>query len=73
MDMMARLLAIDVGVVGFLLLALASAHALPCSTAIGCSHPSPAPLFAAGIPAFLALGGGIAVQRLWRRFGRRQG
>jgi hypothetical protein len=29
--------------------------------------PAPAPLLAAGIPAFLALGGGTAIARLMRR------
>ena len=36
-----------------------------------CTHPAPAPLLAAGIPAFAALGGGVAVTRIVRRFRRR--
>ncbi len=32
------------------------------------SHPAPAPLLAAGIPAFTALGGGVLVARLRKRF-----
>jgi len=34
-------------------------------------HPAPAPLLAAGIPAFAALGGGAVVARFARRFKRR--
>jgi hypothetical protein len=34
----------------------------------GGGHPAPAPLLAAGIPAFTALGGGVLVSRLVRRF-----
>ncbi len=34
-------------------------------------HPAPAPLLAAGIPAFTALGGGILVARLRKRMKRR--
>jgi len=30
-------------------------------------HPAPAPLLAAGLPAFAALGGGLFVSRLFRR------
>ena len=33
-------------------------------------HPAPAPLLAAGIPAFALLGGGVAVRSLLRRFRR---
>lgn len=48
------------------------AHATPCATAVGCGgNPAPAPLLAAGIPAFVALGGGVAARRLWQKFGRR--
>ena len=44
------------------------ALAVPCPSAIpGCSRPAPAPLLAAGVPAFLALGGGALVARLPRR------
>jgi len=34
-------------------------------------HPTPAPLLATGIPAFAALGGGVLVSRLYRKFSRR--
>jgi hypothetical protein len=34
-------------------------------------QPAPAPLLAAGIPAFTALGGGVLVSRLVRRFRRK--
>lgn len=37
----------------------------------GGSHPAPAPLLAAGIPAFAAAGGGVAVSRLCRKLRRR--
>ena len=33
-------------------------------------HAAPAPLLAAGVPAFIALGGGAVVLRLRRRFRR---
>jgi len=33
-------------------------------------RPAPAPLLAAGIPAFVALGGGAAILRLRRKFRR---
>ena len=33
--------------------------------------PAPAPLLAAGIPAFTALGGGVAVSKLMARFRRK--
>lgn len=33
----------------------------------GGGKPAPAPLLAAGIPAFTALGGGVLVSRLFRR------
>jgi hypothetical protein len=44
------------------------AFAAPCP-AIGCGfgHTAPAPLLAAGIPAFIALGGGAGIVRLLRR------
>jgi hypothetical protein len=46
----------------------AIASATPCPS-VGCGgpHRAPAPLLAAGIPAFIALGGGAAVARLLRR------
>jgi hypothetical protein len=48
------------------------ALAAPCATAVGCGgHPAPAPLLAAGIPAFAALGGGALVARLRRRWRER--
>lgn len=34
---------------------------------IGGHHPAPAPLLAAGMPAFVALGGGLLTSRLVRR------
>jgi hypothetical protein len=34
-------------------------------------QPAPAPLLAAGIPAFTALGGGVLVSRLVRKFRRK--
>jgi hypothetical protein len=46
------------------------AHATPCPAALpncGASHTAPAPLLAAGVPAFLALGGAAAFARLLRR------
>jgi hypothetical protein len=39
----------------------------PWAPAWGHSHPAPAPLLAAGIPAFVALGGGAIAGRLIRR------
>jgi hypothetical protein len=45
------------------LLATAGAYASPV--------PAPAPLLAAGIPAFAAFGGGLAVRKLWRKLARR--
>ena len=36
----------------------------------GGGNPAPAPLLAAGIPAFVALGGGVAARRLLQRFRR---
>ena len=42
----------------------------PCATAACVSH-APAPLLAAGIPAFAALGGGATVYGLWKKFIRR--
>jgi hypothetical protein len=53
-----------------LLLATLGADALPST--ISSLHPAPAPLLAAGIPAFAALGGGVAVRQLWRKFTRGQ-
>ena len=61
-----------IGVAIVMALATVGAHAAPaCSTAVGCLHSAPAPLLAAGIPAFVALGGGVAGRQLWRRFVRR--
>ena len=37
----------------------------------GRGHNAPAPLLAAGIPAFVALGGGVAANRLWKKLARR--
>ncbi len=37
----------------------------------GGGNPAPAPLLAAGIPAFGALGGGVFFTRLYRKFKRR--
>jgi len=71
--MMTQLTAKVAVVAVVLLMASHGAHAttLPCPT-IGCGgHPAPAPLLAAGIPAFVALGGGVAARRLWQKFGRR--
>jgi hypothetical protein len=34
-------------------------------------NPAPAPLLAAGVPAFVALGGGVLVTRLRNKFRRR--
>jgi len=65
---------VAVAVVAVVLMASHGAHAAPvtCPTAVGCGgHPAPAPLLAAGAPAFVALGGGVAVRRLWQKFGRR--
>jgi len=62
-------IALAVAMVGVL---PALALAAPCATAIGCGgHPAPAPLLAAGIPAFAALGGGALVTRLRRRWRER--
>jgi len=59
-----------------ILMASHGARAVPCLSVVGLGcggghHPAPAPLLAAGIPAFVALGGGVAVRRLWQKFGRR--
>ena len=45
----------------------AVANPPPWAPAWGHSHPAPAPLLAAGIPAFAALGGAAAVGRFVRR------
>jgi hypothetical protein len=37
----------------------------------GGGHPAPAPLLAAGVPAFTAVGGGVLVSRLYRKLRRR--
>lgn len=55
----------------FMILLASGAAVAGCSSTISCLHPAPAPLLAAGIPAFAALGGGAAAYRLWRKFGRR--
>jgi hypothetical protein len=47
------------------------ASAGSCPSTISCLHAAPAPLLAAGIPAFAALGGGALAYRLWRKLGRR--
>jgi hypothetical protein len=52
-----------------LLLGAHVALAVPCPS-IGCGgvpKPAPAPLLAAGVPAFMALGGGLLVARLVRK------
>lgn len=44
------------------------AFALPCPSIFGCGgHPAPAPLLAAGAPAFAALGGGAVISGWLRR------
>ena len=51
-----------------------AAHATPvCPSTISCLRPAPAPapLLAAGIPAFIALGGGVTARQMWRKFARR--
>jgi hypothetical protein len=54
--------------IGLVMLAGASVANPPTwSHAGGNSHPAPAPLLAAGIPAFAALGGAAAVGRFMRR------
>jgi len=45
--------------------------ALAFHPAFAVSVPAPAPLLAAGIPAFAALGGGVAVTKLVNRFRRK--
>jgi hypothetical protein len=47
------------------------AHAVPCSSVFCGSHAAPAPLLAAGVPAFIALGGGAVAHRVWRRVTQR--
>lgn len=37
----------------------------------GRGHPAPAPLLAAGIPAFVAVGGGVVMSRLYRKIRKR--
>jgi hypothetical protein len=56
-----------------LLLGMHAAVATPCPS-IGCvaPHAAPAPLLAAGIPAFAALGGGALIARLVRKLKRSQ-
>jgi hypothetical protein len=41
---------------------------IPIGLPGGGGHPAPAPLLAAGIPAFTALGGGVLVARVIRKF-----
>jgi hypothetical protein len=67
-----QLIATAVGAALIIVMAIVGVHASNCASAIGCSHAAPAPLLAAGIPAFAALGGGVAVRQLWRRFARRR-
>jgi hypothetical protein len=43
------------------------ATCLMCGAAFATPVPAPAPLLAAGIPAFAALGGGVAVTKIVRR------
>ena len=75
----------NVAVFGIALaVALVSAHAAfageICIPFFGCinfggggggggNNPAPAPLLAAGIPAFFALGGGVLVSKLFRKRG----
>jgi hypothetical protein len=33
-------------------------------------NPAPAPLFAAGLPAFALIGGGLTIRRIWLKFRR---
>jgi len=44
--------------------------AAQAGTPVGAYHGAPAPLLAAGIPAFVALGGGAVFTRLLRRMRR---
>jgi hypothetical protein len=37
----------------------------------GGGHPAPAPLLAAGVPAFIAIGGGLLAAKLYKKFRRR--
>jgi hypothetical protein len=66
-----RMYSMMVGAGVMLLLATVAAFATPCPSTVSCLRPAPAPLLAAGIPAFLALGGGVTAHRLWRKFVRR--
>ena len=52
-----------------ILLGVDEAHAQLFAAA---RRPAPAPLLAAGIPAFVALGGGLGVTRLVHRLRRRR-
>jgi hypothetical protein len=68
-----QLVASVAGAIVVFLLANVGADALPCPWFLQeCvpPHAAPAPLLAAGIPAFAALGGGLAVRKLWRKFRR---
>lgn len=63
-----RLSVLPLGVFATVLLASGMAFALPPPNAVPLkNHAAPAPLLAAGIPAFLALGGGAAVTKISRR------
>jgi hypothetical protein len=68
-----------IGIAGFALALIATAAfagppssvcSVPAISAL-CTHPAPAPLLAAGIPAFAALGGGLAVRWMRSKFTRR--
>jgi hypothetical protein len=78
--MKTRLLTVAAGAIVVLSLASYGAHADPgngngwgqgVGGGQGHNNAAPAPLLAAGIPAFMLLGGGVAGRRLWRRFARR--
>jgi len=63
-----RLSVLHLGVFAAVLLASGMAFAVPAAVPLPRNHAAPAPLLAAGIPAFLALGGGAAVTKFSRRF-----
>jgi hypothetical protein len=67
-----RLTSLHLGIFAAVLLTCGAALAYP-GWPPGPPHhdPAPAPLLAAGIPAFLALGGGVAVTKIARRFHHR--
>jgi hypothetical protein len=62
--MIRKMLMPSVAVMGLTLVA-GAARAVP--VAVSAPHPAPAPLLAAGIPAFIALGGGAFIGRMVRR------